>query len=54
MSGFGKRKRGLSPFSAFLRLQGVNVDLLPDVKVAPSALGEVMTRLRQGWTYIQV
>lgn len=37
-----------------LRLQGVNVDLLPDVKVAPSALGEVMTRLRQGWTYIQV
>lgn len=37
-----------------LRLQGVNVDLLPDVTVAPSALGEVMTRLRQGWTYIQV
>jgi intracellular sulfur oxidation DsrE/DsrF family protein len=37
-----------------LRLQGVNVDLLPDVALAPSALAEVMTRLRQGWTYIQV
>jgi intracellular sulfur oxidation DsrE/DsrF family protein len=37
-----------------LRAQGVNVDLLPDITVAPSALGEVMTRLRQGWTYIQV
>jgi hypothetical protein len=37
-----------------LRLQGVNVELLPDVKVASSALDEVMMRLRQGWTYIQV
>ena len=37
-----------------LRSRGVNVDLLPDINVAPSALGEVMTRLRQGWTYIQV
>jgi intracellular sulfur oxidation DsrE/DsrF family protein len=37
-----------------LRLKGVDVDLLPDITVAPSALGEVMTRLRQGWTYIRV
>lgn len=43
--------------TAIRRLQEekkLNVQLLPDIDVAPSALGEVMQKQSQGWTYIKI
>jgi intracellular sulfur oxidation DsrE/DsrF family protein len=37
-----------------LRLSGVEVMLLPEVSVAPSAIDEIMMRLQQGWAYVRV
>ena len=37
-----------------LRAQGIPVKLLPGVDEAPSALDQVVLRLRQGWDYIKV
>ncbi len=34
--------------------QGQNVQLLPAARKAPTAIGEIVTRLQQGWTYIRV
>lgn len=34
--------------------QGKKVDLLPTARVAPTAIGEIVTRLQQGWTYVRV
>jgi intracellular sulfur oxidation DsrE/DsrF family protein len=31
-----------------------NVTLLPNTKIAPSALQEVLTKQREGWTYIKI
>jgi len=33
---------------------GFDLDLLPGVEVVPSALKQVMTRQREGWTYLQI
>lgn len=37
-----------------LRRRGVNVQLLPEAVITPSALDLIMTREKQGWLYIQV
>ncbi len=37
-----------------LRERGVDVTLLPEVDVVPSAIEEIATRLNQGWRYLQV
>jgi uncharacterized protein len=37
-----------------LRERGVDVTLLPQVEVVPSAIEEIATRLNQGWRYLQV
>jgi len=34
--------------------EGQQVVMLPSVRVAPTALGEIITRLQQGWTYVRV
>lgn len=34
--------------------EGQKVELLPAIQIAPSAIGEIVTRLQQGWTYIRV
>jgi intracellular sulfur oxidation DsrE/DsrF family protein len=34
--------------------EGQRVDLLPATRTAPTAIGEIVTRLQQGWTYIRV
>ncbi len=34
--------------------EGQHVVLLPEVKIAPTAIGEIVTRLQQGWTYVKV
>ena len=34
--------------------EGQQVKLLPYVRVAPTAIGEIITRLQQGWTYVRV
>lgn len=34
--------------------QGVEAKLLAEARVAPSALGQILSRLQQGWTYIQI
>lgn len=34
--------------------EGQNMALLPATRVAPTAIGEIVTRLQQGWTYIRV
>lgn len=40
---------------AQLKLQkGIEVSLLPQTRIIPSALGEVIRRQRQGWTYIKI
>jgi intracellular sulfur oxidation DsrE/DsrF family protein len=39
---------------ARLRSMGENPDLVPGVRVAPSAVAEIVTRLEDGWTYIKV
>ncbi len=37
----------------FIR-EGQRVELLPAVRTAPTAIGEIVTRLQQGWTYVRV
>jgi intracellular sulfur oxidation DsrE/DsrF family protein len=37
-----------------LQKQGINVKLLPHTGFAPSAVGEIDKRLRQGWDYVRV
>lgn len=39
---------------ARFRHEGQNVVLLPAAKAAPTALGQIVTRLQQGWTYVRV
>lgn len=34
--------------------QGQTVELLPTARAAPTAIGEIVTRLQQGWTYVRV
>lgn len=34
--------------------QGQKVELLPTARAAPTAIGEIVTRLQQGWTYVRV
>jgi len=34
--------------------QGQIVELLPVARAAPTAIGEIVTRLQQGWTYVRV
>lgn len=34
--------------------EGQNVELLPVARTAPTAIGEIVTRLQQGWTYVRV
>jgi len=34
--------------------EGEKVELLPTARVAPTAIGEIVTRLQQGWTYVRV
>ncbi|MHB1247615.1 MAG: hypothetical protein ACYCZH_14330 [Sulfuriferula sp.] len=34
--------------------EGVKVKLLPETRVAPTAIGEIINRLQHGWTYIKV
>ena len=34
--------------------QGQKVELLPAARAAPTAIGEIVTRLQQGWTYVRV
>lgn len=36
------------------RKEGQQVVLLPAARVAPTAIGEIITRLQQGWTYVRV
>ncbi len=36
------------------RDRGVEVNLLPDVEVVPSAIQQITTRLNQGWRYLQI
>lgn len=37
-----------------MRERGVEVTLLPDVDVVPSAIEEIATRIDQGWRYLQI
>ncbi|MDP1925091.1 MAG: hypothetical protein Q8K57_09950 [Thiobacillus sp.] len=34
--------------------EGQKVELLPAAHTAPTAIGEIVTRLQQGWTYVRV
>lgn len=34
--------------------EGQKVELLPTARAAPTAIGEIVTRLQQGWTYVRV
>jgi hypothetical protein len=34
--------------------EGQKVELLPRTRTAPTAIGEIVTRLQQGWTYVMV
>jgi hypothetical protein len=34
--------------------EGEKVELLPGTRTAPTAIGEIVTRLQQGWTYVRV
>jgi len=34
--------------------EGQQVVMLPAIRVAPTAIGEIITRLQQGWTYVRV
>ena len=34
--------------------EGQKVDLLPATRTAPTAIGEIVSRLQQGWTYVRV
>ncbi|MGB5472436.1 MAG: hypothetical protein WBQ78_03035 [Gammaproteobacteria bacterium] len=37
-----------------LRMNGIEVHLLPEARVIPGALEEIVDRLQQGWVYIRV
>ena len=39
---------------ARLRSDGEKVVLLPATRTAPTAIGEIVSRLQQGWTYVRV
>ncbi|HEX7972652.1 MAG TPA: hypothetical protein VF501_10715 [Thiobacillus sp.] len=39
---------------ARFRSEGQKVELLPATRTAPTAVGEIVTRLQQGWTYVRV
>lgn len=39
---------------ARLNREGVVVDLLPQARVANSAIGEILDRMQQGWVYVKV
>lgn len=39
---------------ARFRSEGQKIELLPVARTAPTAIGEIVTRLQQGWTYIRV
>jgi intracellular sulfur oxidation DsrE/DsrF family protein len=39
---------------ARLASEGQKVELLPATRTAPTAIGEIVTRLQQGWTYVRV
>jgi intracellular sulfur oxidation DsrE/DsrF family protein len=39
---------------ARFRAEGQVVELLPAVRRAPTAIGEIVSRLQQGWTYVRV
>ena len=39
---------------ARMRHDGVKIDLLPQVEVAPTGLGEILGRMREGWVYVKV
>lgn len=39
---------------ARFRGEGQTVELLPNARAAPTAIGEIVTRLQQGWTYVRV
>ena len=39
---------------ARLSREGVVVDLLPEVHVVKSAIGEILDRMQQGWVYVKV
>lgn len=34
--------------------EGQKVELLPATRTAPTAIGEIVTRLQEGWTYVRV
>lgn len=34
--------------------EGQQVELLPATRTAPTAIGEIVTRLQEGWTYVRV
>ena len=36
-----------------LRMNGIDVHLLPEARVIPGALEEIVDRLQQGWVYIR-
>lgn len=42
--------QSIARFSA----EGQKVELLPATQTAPTAIGEIVTRLQQGWTYVRV
>jgi intracellular sulfur oxidation DsrE/DsrF family protein len=39
---------------ARLNREGVVVDLLPQARVANSAIGEILERMQQGWVYVKI
>ena len=59
IAGMTKRHAGLhfvacSQSVARFKNEGQHVVLLPAARTAPSAVGEIVTRLQQGWTYVRV
>ena len=36
-----------------LESQGVNVELLPEIQIAPSAMEQIIQRMQAGWQYIK-
>lgn len=36
-----------------LTAEGIKVDLLPQARIAPTAIGQIVYRLQHGWTYIK-
>jgi intracellular sulfur oxidation DsrE/DsrF family protein len=37
-----------------LRKQGIDIELLPKIRVVPSAINEALARQKRGWTYIRI